>query len=226
MIKVKLKNRTYKIPTNFSIDQWKQIVKMDMEDPANWPKIMGIGMDLPIGKFINVDQDGLILGASLIINELSKRKPAPHVSLTELTFGQFVDLDIWIVLGIENHIDSILEVLGTRDSYTAGEALYIIDQYANFRVSTYRSYRGLFGINAQGEQEDLEEAWDPNKVARGWYKVIVDLADNDLQKLDYVTDQPLKKVLNFMALRKERALEEQFKQLEQKRKHDLSRRSK
>ena len=226
MIKVKLKNRTYKIPTSFTIDQWKQIVKMDMEDPRNWPKIMGIGMNLPAGKFINADPDGLILGASLVINQMAERAQAPHTDFTTLPFGEFVDLDVWIVMGIENHIEAIMEMLGKKPKYSANEALYIIDQYANFRLSTYRSYSGLFGLNSKGEQEDVEENWDPNKVARGWYKVIVDLADNDLQKLDYVTEQPLKKVLNFMALRKERALDEQFKQLEQKRKHDLQRRSK
>ncbi len=226
MIKVTLKNRKYKIPETFTIDQWKAIVKMDMEDPRNWPKIMGIGLNLPIGKFIRVEEDSLILGASLIINQMSQRVKAPHVDFTTLTFGQFVDLDVWMVMGIENHVDEIVEMIGVKKSYSINEVLYIIDQYANFRISTYRSYSGLFGLNSKGEQEETDETWTPNKVARGWYRVIVDLADNDLYKLDYVTEQPLKKVLNFMALRKERALEEQFKQLEQKRKHDLQRRSK
>mgnify|MGYP000040895333 FL=1 len=85
MIKVKLKNRTYKIPESFTIDQWKAISKMDMEDPLNWPKIMGIGMGLPVGKFINATQESLILGASLVINAMGTRKPAPHADFTKLT---------------------------------------------------------------------------------------------------------------------------------------------
>ena len=226
MIKFKLKNRSYKMPTSFTIDQWKEIVRMDFDDTRNWSKIMAVGMKLPVHRFIPVNQDSLLLGASFILNALSVRVKAPHADFTTLTFGEFVDLDVWIVMGIENHIDDIMKLLGSRPTYTANEALYVIEQYANFRLSTYRSYSGLFGLNAKGEQEDLEENFEPHKVARNWYRVIVDLADDDLQKLDYVTEQPLKKVLNFMAIRKERALEEQFKQLEQKRKNDLQRRSK
>lgn len=226
MIKFKLKNRSYKMPTSFTIDQWKEIVRMDFDDTRNWSKIMAVGMDIPVHRFIPVNQDSLLLGASFILNALSVRVKAPHADFTTLTFGEFVDLDVWIVMGIENHIDDIMKLLGSRPTYTANEALYVIEQYANFRLSTYRSYSGLFGLNAKGEQEDVEEDFEPYKVARNWYKVIVDLADDDLQKLDYVTEQPLKKVLNFMAIRKERALEEQFKQLEQKRKNDLQRRSK
>ena len=54
------------------------------------------------------------------------------------------------------------------------------------------------------------------QLARSWYRVIVSLANNDLLNIDQVTDQPLKKVLNFMALQKEKALEEEQKQLVQK----------
>ena len=64
---------------------------------------------------------------------------------------------------------------------------------------------------------------DPMQVARSWYKVIVSLANRNILNMDAVTDQPLKKALNFMALQKEEALEEQQKQLQQKRKYDLQR---
>jgi len=83
----------------------------------------------------------------------------------------------------------------------------------------------LFGINQKtGKQEDVDpEEYDANKIAKGWYKVLVDLADNDIMKLDQVTEQPLYKALTFMSLRKERMLEEQQRQLKQKRQHELSR---
>jgi hypothetical protein len=85
----------------------------------------------------------------------------------------------------------------------------------------------LFGINSNGEQEvdeDDLDAFDPKKIAKGWYKVLIDLADNDIQKIDYVTEQPLKKVLNFMAHRKEKQLEENFRLMQQKRQMDANRR--
>ena len=223
MIKVKLNNRTYKIPDRFTLDQYKAIVNLDAGDNKNWPVIMGIGLNQPTGRFIKADEDSLLLGASLIIHSLAQRIEAPHRDFTTLTFGEFIDLDIYMVLGMDQHLDDILKIIGTQE-YSANEALYIIDQFANFRITTYRSYSGLFGLNSKGEQEDVDpEEFNPKKVSTGWYKVIVDLADDDLLRIDPITDQPLNKTLTFMSLRKEKALAEQKRQLEQKRKHDISR---
>lgn len=224
MIKVKLNYRTYKIPERFTIDQWKEIIKLDMEDPQSWPKILSIGLDQRVSKFMNCDEDSLILGASLIISEMGKRRVGKHIDFTKISIGQFVDLDIWMVMGTEKNLDDILDTLSVEPLEYIDEALWIIDQYANFRISTYRSYAGLFGINEKGEQEDVDPSeWDPQKIAKGWYKVLVDLADNDLLKLDPITEQPLYKALTFMSLRKERMMEEQQRQLNQRRQHELSR---
>ena len=70
------------------------------------------------------------------------------------------------------------------------------------------------------EGERLKDKMD---VARSWYKVIVALAQDNILRIDEVTEQPLKKVLNFMALQKEKVMEENQKQLQQKRQHDLQR---
>ncbi len=224
MIKLKLNHRTYKLPERYTIDQWKKVVRLDMEDPQSWPQILAIALDQRVAKFMRVDEDSLILGASLIINEMSKRKVGKHIDFTQISLGKFVDLDIWLVSGAEKHIDEILDTLCEEPIKYIDEALWMIDQYSNFRISTYRSYAGLFGLNDRGEQEDIDpEEWEPQKIAKGWYKVLVDLADNKILDLDEITDQPLYKALTFMSLRKERALEEQQRQLKQKRQHELSR---
>ena len=224
MIKLKLNHRTYKLPNRYTIDQWKAVVRLDMEDPRSWPQILAIALDQRVAKFMNVDEDSLILGASLIINEMSKRRVGTHIDFTKISIGKFVDLDIWLVSGTEKHIDEILDTLCEEPIKYIDEALWMIDQYSNFRISTYRSYAGLFGLNDRGEQEDVDPSeWEPQKIAKGWYKVLVDLADNKILDLDEITDQPLYKALTFMSLRKERALEEQQRQLKQKRQHELSR---
>lgn len=224
MIKLKLNHRTYKLPNRYTIDQWKAVLRLDMEDPRSWPKILAIALDQRVAKFMKVDEDSLILGASLIINEMSKRKVGKHIDFTQISIGKFVDLDIWLVSGTEKHIDEILDTLCEEPIKYIDEALWLVDQYSNFRISTYRSYAGLFGLNDRMEQEDIDpEEWEPQKIAKGWYKVLVDLADNKILDLDQITDQPLYKALTFMSLRKERALEEQQRQLKQKRQHELSR---
>ena len=75
----------------------------------------------------------------------------------------------------------------------------------------------------QAELEGNTEVKDKMNVARSWYKVIVSIAGDNILNIDEVTEQPLKKVLNFMALQKEKVLEENQRQLQQKRQYDLQR---
>ena len=58
---------------------------------------------------------------------------------------------------------------------------------------------------------------------RSWYKIIISLAEGSLLNIDAVTDQPYKKAFNFMAWKKEKQQEENFKQLQQQRNYDVSR---
>ena len=60
--------------------------------------------------------------------------------------------------------------------------------------------------------------FDPLKIAKGWYKIIVSLANDNLLDIDRVTDEPLKKVLNFMALQKEKQIEANIEIMKQNRK--------
>lgn len=101
--------------------------------------------------------------------------------------------------------------------------MYAIEQYNNYRTHIYRSYKKLFEIEDHQFDGEIDTNFDPLQVARNWYKIIVSLAKDDLLKIDEVTNQPLKKALNFMAYQKERQLEENLKQLQKKREYDLSR---
>lgn len=223
-VKLKLNGRTYKLPKRYTIKQWKAIISLDVDHPTSWPKIMSVATGQPYWKFHAVDEASLLLGASLVISSLGQRKPSKIKDLTQLTFGEFIDLDVYLVMGMDKYLDQMLELISKKDLKYIDEALWLVDQLVAFRTSTYRQYSGLFGINSKGEQEVADDAnWDPQAVAKGWYKVIVDLADDKLLDLDLVTEQPLKKALNFMARRKERLLEENFKQLQNKRQHDLQR---
>jgi hypothetical protein len=91
-----------------------------------------------------------------------------------------------------------------------------------WRTTIFRQYKTLFGLNDKDfevyadDQED--EDFDPMSIPRGWYKVIVDLAQENILNIDAVTDQPLKKALNFMALQKEKQLAEAEAMRKQKQK--------
>jgi len=225
MIKLTIDNKKYEIPSRLTVKQWKQLITYDFSDYFQFSKIIASLIGADPEKVEQCSEDSQILAIGFIIQLMNQRKEHKVRDFNDILFGEFVDLDVYITMGIEKNITQILETLtpeGKEVTQWADEAMWLIDRYTQFRVFTYRQYAGLFGINKNGKQEfeDEEEeleAHDPKKVAKGWYKIIVSLADNDLQKMDYVTDEPLKKVLNFMAHRKEIQLEENFKQLQQNR---------
>jgi len=230
MIKLTIDNKKYWLPKSLTVKQWKQLISHDFSDYFQYSKIIASLIDAPVEKVAECTEDSQILAVGFIIQLMNQRKEHKVRDFNTILFGEFVDLDIYIVMGIEKNMDQILEILTPKDKKVteyAAEAMWLIDRYTQFRVFTYRQYGGLFGINSNGEQDTDEEdldAHDPKKIAKGWYKVLIDLSDNDIQKIDYVTDQPLKKVLNFMAHRKERQLEENFRLMQQKRQMDANRR--
>jgi len=227
MIKITIDNNKYEIPDRILVSQWKKLITFNFEDFNEYPKIIAYLIGAHPNEVAKCSEDSQILAIGFIIQLMNTRREFKVRDFNDIMFGEFVDLDIYVVMGIEKNMEEILKVLTPEEdkpTIWADEAMWIIDRFTQFRVFTYRQYAGLFGLNEQGEpEEESDDSWDAKKIAKGWYRVIIDLADNNIEKIDYVTDQPLKKVLNFMAHRKEKQLEENFKLLQQKRKYDVQR---
>jgi len=194
----------------------------DFEDPKFHPQIVAAVTGAPLQLISKAPKEALILAIALIVSKLNERKESPSKALDELTFGEFVDLDIYINMGTHIHLPAMIEILGSKTKW-ADEAMYLADKFAEYRNYTYRQYKLLFNINDIDIEGNDHHQMERLQLARSWYRVIVNLAQDNLLNIDKVTEQPLKKVLNFMALQKERALEEEQKQLDQKRKYDLQR---
>lgn len=170
--------------------------------------------------------DSQQLGIVFIATVLSQRKETKIRDFNTLTFGEWVDLDVYFNLGVDKHIYDILKILYPKNNVckSVAEAQWIIEKFSEWRTYIYKQYAKLFGLDGQSESDESEKP-EPMAIARGWYRIIVDLANNDVLKIDEVTEKPLKQILNFMALQKEKALEEQQRILKQQRQYDLQRNS-
>ena len=106
----------------------------------------------------------------------------------------------------EKHIFDILEILKV-DTPWSDEALACIEQFIKWRNTIYKQYKSLFGLEDKDfmDHEPSDEAYDPREVSRGWYQVIVDLAGEDVLKMDRIAEEPLQKILTFLQIKKERA---------------------
>ena len=199
-----------------TIKQWCSVMRYDFTNAANWATIINAITGVDKRLLIQANSDVLELGAALIVQMCNARRETPIKPLDQLTFGEFVDLDSYIAMGTHNHLQAMSTIL-TPDTVYADESLWALEQWTNYRLGIFRQYAALFGLDDE-EDESIDPADVPiqkDAVARNWYKIIVDLAHDDILRLDDVTDQPLIKTLNFMALRKEKQLEENMKIIEQ-----------
>lgn len=92
-----------------------------------------------------------------------------------------------------------------------------------WRESIYKQYKALFSY----DDPDMDEIVEQNpktaqEVGKGWYNILVDLAQENVLQIEPVTKLKIKEALNFMAVRKEKQLEEIRKQ-KQKQRNDLQR---
>ena len=222
-IKININDKQFAIPDRLTVAEYSKAIQFDWSDSKYYPMIISQLTGAPLPLMSKANDEILHLGMGFVVKSMNDRKECKMLDLEGLTFGQWVDLDVYITGGLDTNIEKIIEIL-TPDAKWADEAMWAIDQYAAFRTYIYRQYSVLFGINQKQTFDELEpENKDKQANARAWYKIIVGLANGDILKLDEVTEQPLKKTLNFMSLQKEQQLEENQRKLKERRQYDLQR---
>jgi hypothetical protein len=220
-IKININKKQYEIPERLTVAQYSKAIQFDWTDPKYYPMVVAQLTGAPISQLSRANEEAMTLAIAFIVKAMNDRQELKMMDLDSMTFGQFVDLDTYIVGGLEKHFTAIIDIIAPNAKH-ADEAMWAVDQYAAFRTYTYRQYSSLFGLD-EPKYEDDDAPKDRMATARAWYKIIVGLANGDVLKMDEVTEQPLKKILNFMALQKEQQLEENQRKLKERRQYDLQR---
>ena len=207
MVTANVNGHKIRIPERFTIDEWCALQKFDFDAPLQWPQILEHITDISASVYRQADEESLQLFMGFVITAMNARKRVELPDFNKLNFGQFVDLDCYVSIGIDKHIKDMLTILET-DTPWAPQALWSIEQFILWRTSVYRRYAQLFGLEDKDFKDFVEEQdeQDPMAVSRGWYNVIVELAGEDLLKMDQITEEPLDKVLTFLQIKKEKQI--------------------
>lgn len=223
MVTLKVNKNRYTIDGNPTVAQWQELMKWDFESLVHWPYIIQAVTGLEFFIIREMDPEQQKLAVTMIAHAISERKQVDLPDFDELTFGAFVDIEYLMAHGTQVALDQILKKLGADYGY-AQEALYVVENYMKWRNNLFKRYSGLFGLNEGfGDDEETVKAKKPVMVASEWYRVIVELSNDDVLKIREVTDLGVKEVFNFMAVRKEKQLAELNQLKQQKRKNDLQR---
>ena len=231
MFKLKVDDVEYEFPERLTVDQWTQILKKDLGQTSTWIPVISKLMGLHPKDLVTMSDSQLQMCMGIIFAKLEERKEAAWINPSTLTFGEWVDLDVWITKGVGVHAKDILKILQLhKGELMADEASYIIESYITWRTWIYKQYSELFGLemdedeNIISDEDSIEGPVDPDQVINGWYSIINGLAGDNLLNIDAVTDQPVLATLNFMAYQKQKTIAENFNKLKQQRQYELQRR--
>ena len=216
MLEFKLKDRTLKLPERLTLNQLKGILKWNIEDENNWSKIISIVLDYDLT--LTKEQQEVVISFIVVMLNMEKETT---IKLNELTFGEFVDMEVYLTNYIQN-IDKIVLILNP-DIKWADEAIYVINKWKVWREWLFKQYKGLFSNDNDGDDTNHSPTKSHLQVAKNWYKIIVELSGDDILKIDAITDQPLIKTLNFMAYQKEKALILQMETRKRNKQNEISR---
>jgi hypothetical protein len=206
-VTVNINDKKWEIPTRVTIEEWRDLQQWEFTNQGHWPWIVSAISSFDAKEFDGADPDSMQLFIGFLIAACNKRTLKVQPDFNQLKFGQFVDLDCFLALGVEKNILQILEVLGV-DTPWADEALAVIDQYLKWRATIYKQYAQLFGLDNKDGLPNDDDMYDPKEVARGWYMVIMELANHNILKMDEVTEEPLQKTLTFLQIQKELKIKE------------------
>ena len=206
-VTVNINDKKWEIPTRVTIEEWQDLQQWEFTNQGHWPWIVSAISSFDAKEFDGADPDSMQLFIGFLIAACNKRTLKVQPDFNQLKFGQFVDLDCFLALGVEKNILQILEVLGV-DTPWADEALAVIDQYLKWRATIYKQYAQLFGLDNKDGLPNDDDMYDPKEVARGWYMVIMELANHNILKMDEVTEEPLQKTLTFLQIQKELKIKE------------------
>jgi len=205
--KIKVGEKEIRFPEEYGIEKLSQILKYDLEDKSTWRNILAIVFEVDRRDLEGASEEIVELAIGIIAATLSQRQEARIRQLEELSFGEFVDLEVYLSMGYTNYIIEIITILNPLID-TASKALYLIEKWLRWREGIFRQYVGLF--TNDGDGEDSVTTNSKFKSAKAWYATIVDLANDDILNMQKVEELNFRMVLNFMAYRKERRMKEKL----------------
>ena len=103
MAKLNIEDKSYLIPERLTIQQWCAAMSYDFEDPKFYPQIVAQVTGAPLPLLAKAPKKALILAISLIVSKLNERREKKELELDNLLFGEFVDMDVWLNLGVNLH---------------------------------------------------------------------------------------------------------------------------
>jgi hypothetical protein len=225
LYKIHIGGSEFEIPSEYTVDQWLNIQRFDVDNDMFWSRIISQACDMPLDEAnkipIETQQVAMGIIAMCLVPKGDVKIVVDRHSLIDLqtmTFGQFIDLEVYLSRGIKKHLADIVNILySCQDSegMLVRDIWPAVDLWLNWRNDIYMSYKSLFEIEDAVKEEITLEASDSS---HDWYSLVMILCDGKFMDIDAATDKPLIQALNFLAWKKDEAKKAERKLQESKKK--------
>jgi hypothetical protein len=209
-MKLVIQENEYEIPNDLTIDKWCDLMNWGFIDD-NQDMIISIALDIPIKDCQIIPTETKRI-ATTIINTLMNppivKRNELKINLNEITFGDFVDMEVYISNGIHKNIKPVMKILF---DFQYNDEVYITDiwdgliKYFNFRNSIFNRYKKLFNID---DEPEVDEDKEKTPVEYIWWEIMMILADGKFLNIDQVVKKPLIQSLNYISWNKDKNTKE------------------
>ena len=110
-IKININEKQYKIPDRLTVDQYHKAIQFDWSDTKYYPMIVAQLTGAPIKQLMLADEEAMTLAIAFIVKAMNDRNQCQIIDLDTMTFGQFVDLDVYVTGGLEQNFKAIIDII-------------------------------------------------------------------------------------------------------------------
>jgi hypothetical protein len=229
-------DKTYYIPERASVEQFERSIQWDPNQQKNWKPFVSTLTGAPLRDLDLLEEDTFhfILGSCINAVAVERGEPEPRImfrdlqDLEELSFGQFIDIDLYITVEPLRHIGELIAI--AYDAEAEEVRRWRIDKVwstflwlSDWRKQVYREFDGFFELEGKEETGNKTGQVKLTQLHKMWYDIIMVLADEKFLNIDPVVNRPWREALNWLTWKKNKVAEEKLEIL--KKKNDLQRTS-
>ena len=224
----------YFIPEVVTVELFQKAIAWNLEELKNHLPFVSVITECPLNelKLLDVDTFNLVFAACITKIDFSNAELRQNIGgyelikLNDMSFGQFVDIDILIADGMTKHAVELTQKLYGIPAIAAAqkdvrEVWKAMELIAEWRLKVYSEHDEFFEISNNEDSEGPEMTI--NNLQLMWYNAILVLAEQKFLNIQHVVERPYKEALNFLTWKKNEMSKAQLEQL--RKKNDLQRRT-
>ena len=224
----------YTVPEVVTVELFQRAIAWDIEDKKNHKPFVSVMTECPMQDLNALDEETLNVVLAVCVSRIDfEDTELRHniggyqlLKLDDITFGQFVDIDILIADGLTKHVVELTHKLyGVSESIAANMDIKLVWKAmlaaSEWRQRVYEEHDEFFELKDSEDSDNIQMTI--NNLQLMWYNAILVLAEQKFLNIQHVVERPYKEALNFLTWKKNEANKAQLEQL--KRKNDLQRRT-